>query len=345
MTSTQIVDTKGKKVGEVKLAEKVFGVELSTGTMHSHVVREMANARQGSASTLTRTEVRGGGAKPWRQKGTGRARAGSRRSPLWRHGGVIFGPKPRDYSLDMPKKMRRAALCSALTAVRDNFVIVKDFESLKEAKTKEFLAILKDLEIEGKKILVVLDYSCDNCKVVDLSARNVNRVKVVDQRNLGVKDLLDYDVILTNEKTINSLNDRLGSDEANAKAVRPSARKSAKGEEKKPNRRTLKRRENEKSKAKKAAKIGAAKESGKGKKKSESKAKAASAKKEKGEGKAKKSDSKPAKKDAAASKPAKSKKADDKKSSKQEPKKESKADAKKESKPESKKEGKDKKSD
>jgi large subunit ribosomal protein L4 len=176
MTSAQVVDLKGKKLSEVALSDAVFGIKPNMGVIHNALVRQLANARQGSANTKTRAEVRGGGRKPWRQKGTGRARAGSIRSPLWAGGGVPFGPKPRDYSITMNKKMRVLALKSALAASVEKLVVVQDFDNLKEAKTKLFSQVLKDLGHVGKKVLVVLDYACDACARVERAARKYRRV-------------------------------------------------------------------------------------------------------------------------------------------------------------------------
>lgn len=225
MASTQVLDLKGKKVGEVELDDTVFGIEPSQGAMHTALVRQLANARSGSASSLTRAEVRGGGRKPWRQKGTGRARVGSIRSPLWNGGGVIFGPKPRDFSLSMPKKMRRVALRSALTSRKDDIVIVKDFDSVKEAKTKAFNQILSDLELTGKKLLVILDFASETCKYVQLSARNIALVKVIHASNANVKDLLDCHKILTTERTLNALNTFLKTEPKKEKSEKAPAKK------------------------------------------------------------------------------------------------------------------------
>lgn len=235
MASTKVLDIKGKKVGDIELDDTIFGIEPSQGTMHTALVRQLANARSGSASTLTRSEVRGGGRKPWRQKGTGRARAGSIRSPLWNGGGVIFGPKPRNYSQSMPKKMRRVALRSSLSSRKDDIIIIKDFDSVKEAKTKAFCQILKDLELCGQKVLVVLDFECDSCKYVQLSARNIEKVKVIHSSNINVKDLLEADKILTTERTLNALNNHLKTEpkekksesEAKAKKKAPAKKKAA----------------------------------------------------------------------------------------------------------------------
>jgi large subunit ribosomal protein L4 len=208
MTSAQVVDLKGKKLSEVTLSDAVFGIKPNMGVIHNALVRQLANARQGSANTKTRAEVRGGGRKPWRQKGTGRARAGSIRSPLWAGGGVPFGPKPRDYSITMNKKMRVLALKSALAASVEKLVVVQDFDNLKEAKTKLFSQVLKDLGHEGKKVLVVLDYACDACARVERAARNIDSLKVIAMSNLNVKDLLHYEVILTNARTLEAINNR-----------------------------------------------------------------------------------------------------------------------------------------
>ena len=209
MTSAQVVDLKGKKLSEIQLADEVFAIEPNMGVLHTALVRQLANARRGNASTKTRSEVSGGGRKPWRQKGTGRARAGSIRSPLWAGGGVTFGPRPRDYSISMPKKMRVLALKSALAARAENLVVVQDFDNLKEAKTKQFHQVLKDLGLCDKKVLVVLDYACDACKRVELAARNIENLKVIRSSNLNVKDLLHHDVVLTNARTLEAINDRI----------------------------------------------------------------------------------------------------------------------------------------
>ncbi|HEY9869167.1 MAG TPA: 50S ribosomal protein L4 [Candidatus Obscuribacterales bacterium] len=208
MTSAQLVDLKGKKLGEVTLEDSVFGGEPNTHLLHSALMRQLANARAGTASTKTRSEVRGGGRKPWRQKGTGRARAGSIRSPLWEGGGVTFGPKPRDYTISMPKKMRQLALKSALAARVNDLVVVKDFAELKEPKTRLMAAVLKDLQLHGKKVLLVMDFSCSHCQLVERAARNIAGLKVLNSNNLNVKDLLDCDAILTTERTLEQINNR-----------------------------------------------------------------------------------------------------------------------------------------
>jgi large subunit ribosomal protein L4 len=208
MTSTQVLDLKGKKVGELQLEDSVFAAELKVGPMHQAVIRQLANARAGSANTKTRAEVRGGGRKPWRQKGTGRARAGSIRSPLWHGGGVVFGPKPRDYSVSMPQKMRHVAVRSALSVAKDKLVVVKDFDGLSAPKTKEFAQVLKALNIEcGTKVLVVLANPKEGAgATVYRAARNIEKLKVIAASQVNVKDLLHFDVILTSEDAIELLN-------------------------------------------------------------------------------------------------------------------------------------------
>jgi large subunit ribosomal protein L4 len=234
MTSAQLVNLKGKNVGEVNLSDTVFGIEPNTGVLFEALQRQLANARAGTAKAKTRAEVSGGGRKPWRQKGTGRARAGSIRSPLWAGGGVAFGPQPRDYSKAMPKKVRRLALKSALAARKDELVVVKDFSELKEAKTKEFAVALKQLGIDDKKVLLVLDFACETCEKVERAARNIDLLKVVHVNDLNVKDLLECEAVLTTERTVEAINTRFT---AEATKTEKPARKSksdrkAKGEAK-----------------------------------------------------------------------------------------------------------------
>lgn len=161
MPKVQVVNMQGSPVGELELDEYVFGIEPNTHVMHSAVVSQLASLRRGTHSTLLRGEVRGGGRKPWRQKGTGRARAGSIRSPLWRGGAVLFGPKPRDYGFSLPKKVRRLALRSALSSkvVEQQLIVLEDL-NLNEAKTREMVKVLKALNV-NKKALIVTDEACD----------------------------------------------------------------------------------------------------------------------------------------------------------------------------------------
>ena len=180
----------GKVVSELELNENVFGIEPNKTAMHSAVVNYLANQRQGTQSTLTRTEVSGGGRKPWRQKGTGHARQGSTRSPQWRHGGIALGPKPRSYRFVLNKKVKKLAMLSALSAkVSENEMVVVDAIKTDEFKTKTMVAMLKALEAE-KKTLIVLD--AVDAKVIK-SAANIEGVKTTQYNTLNVYDILNCD--------------------------------------------------------------------------------------------------------------------------------------------------------
>ena len=203
-----ILNTKGSAVGQIALDEKVFGVEPNLHVMHLALRRQLNNGRAGSACTKTRAEVSGGGRKPWKQKGTGRARAGSLRSPLFAGGGVIFGPKPRDYGFAMPQKARRLALKSALSARIDNTVLVKDFSEINEPKTKLMAETLKALKVEGK-ILIIADVKAAENAYLELSARNLPNVRIILPSNLNVKDLLEADNVIITEESINEITERL----------------------------------------------------------------------------------------------------------------------------------------
>ncbi len=203
-----ILSTDGKQVGQISLDEKVFGVEPNIHVMHMAVRRQLNNGRQGSACAKTRAEVSGGGKKPWKQKGTGRARAGSTRSPLFEGGGVIFGPKPRDYDFQMPQKARRLALRSALSARVENTVLVKDFSQITEPKTKLMTQALKALNVAGK-VLVVADTKAAENAHLELAARNLPSVKVILPANLNVKDLLEADSVILTEAAVNEITERL----------------------------------------------------------------------------------------------------------------------------------------
>lgn len=205
---TEILSTNGKSVGEIALSKEVFEVEPNLHLMHLALRRQLNNARQGSACAKTRAEVSGGGKKPWKQKGTGRARAGSLRSPLFAGGGVIFGPKPRDYSFAMPQKMRKAALRSALSAIVEKLVVVKDFSEIKEAKTKEMVQALNALKVSGK-ILIVADTKSAENQYLELSSRNIPSVRLILPSNLNVKDLLEADSVIMTEAAVNDVTERL----------------------------------------------------------------------------------------------------------------------------------------
>ena len=206
--TVKILSTQGSQLGEMELQGSVFNVEPNTHVMYLALKRQLNNARAGLASAKTRAEVSGGGKKPWKQKGTGRARAGSLRSPLFRGGGVIFGPKPRSYDTALPQKARKLALRSALSAKLDIITVVKDFSDIKEAKTKSMVKVLKDLNAQGK-ILIIADLCAEENKNLVLSARNINSVKLILPANLNVKDLVEADTIIATESAINSITERL----------------------------------------------------------------------------------------------------------------------------------------
>ncbi len=193
MPKVALYNMTGAQVGDIELNDSVFGVEVSEAAMHMLVKNYLANQRQGTQSTKTRTEVSGGGKKPWRQKGTGRARQGSIRAPQWKGGGVALGPKPRSYRFSVNKKLRRLALKSALTTkVNDNTIIVLDELQMEGIKTKDFAKVLGNLPVEGKALVVkdVLD------KNVVLSARNIPGVKTALVSTINVYDILKYDYLI-----------------------------------------------------------------------------------------------------------------------------------------------------
>ncbi len=190
MSKINVVDMAGKVVSDIELNDAIFGIEPNKVAMHAAVVNYLANQRQGTQSTLTRTEVSGGGRKPWRQKGTGHARQGSTRAPQWRHGGIALGPKPRSYRYSLNKKVKKLAMLSALSCkVADNEMIVVNEIKTDEFKTKTMVAMLKALEAE-KKTLIVLD-SVDN-KVIK-SVANIKGAKTTQVNTLNVYDILNCD--------------------------------------------------------------------------------------------------------------------------------------------------------
>lgn len=203
-----IHNTSGSSLGEIDLNDDVFGIEPNVHVMHLALRRQLCNGRSGSANTKTRAEVRGGGRKPWKQKGTGRARAGSLRSPLFAGGGVTFGPKPRDYSFSMPTKARRLALRSALSARMAAMTVVKDFSTIDAPKTKEVTKILKALNLEGK-ILVIADYKQPENQHLQLSVRNLPNVRLILPSNINVKDILEADQVLVTETAVKEITERL----------------------------------------------------------------------------------------------------------------------------------------
>lgn len=199
MPNINIVDMAGKAVGEIALSDAIFGIEPNNAVMHAVVVNYLANQRQGTQSTLTRTEVSGGGRKPWKQKGTGNARQGSIRAPQWRHGGIALGPKPRDYSYTLNKKVKRLALKSALSSkVLNKNLIVVDKIEMSEFKTKAIVKMLAAVGA-GKKALIVLPEV--DTKVIK-SAGNVPGVKTTLTNTLNVYDLLCYDTMIVSKAAV-----------------------------------------------------------------------------------------------------------------------------------------------
>lgn len=193
MPSINVVDMKGKKVGTVDLADSVFAIEPNAAVMHQMVVNYLANQRQGTQSALTRAEVSGGGKKPWRQKGTGRARQGSTRAPQWTHGGVVFAPKPRDYSFSVNKKVKRLALKSALSSkTADSEIIVVDAITLDEYKTKVVVDMLAAIGADKKTLIVLPEVD----KKVIKSASNIKGVKTAQVNELNVYDILNADKLV-----------------------------------------------------------------------------------------------------------------------------------------------------
>ena len=190
MAQVQVYNQEGKKTSKLELADSVFGIEPNANAMHLAVVSYLANQRQGTQSTLTRSEVSGGGAKPWRQKGTGRARQGSIRSPQWMHGGIALGPKPRKYKVELNKKVRRLAMKSALsTKVADNEMMVINKVELEAIKTKAMVDMLASLKAAKKTLIVTNEVD----EKIYKSARNIEGVKVVTASTLCVYDILNCD--------------------------------------------------------------------------------------------------------------------------------------------------------
>lgn len=202
MPKIDVYDIKGKKVSDIELADNVFGIEPNENIVHSVLVNYLANQRQGTQSTKTRAEVRGGGRKPWRQKGTGRARQGSIRAPQWIKGGIALGPKPRSYKYTVNKKERRLAIKSILSSkVLEKELTVVDKLELKEIKTKSMVNALSALKVEGKTLIVVPE----NNKNVLMSARNIEGVKTITANNINVFDLLKYTNLILPVDTVKKL--------------------------------------------------------------------------------------------------------------------------------------------
>ena len=201
MANVVVYNMEGKEVGTIELNDAVFGVEVNEHLVHMAVVQQLANNRQGTQKAKTRSEVSGGGRKPWRQKGTGHARQGSTRSPQWTHGGVVFAPTPRDYSFKLNKKEKRAALKSALTSrVQNGQFVVVDELKFEAIKTKNFKAVMNNLKVS--KALVVLN---ENDQNVVLSARNIPEVKTALVNTINVYDILKYNTVVATKAAVASI--------------------------------------------------------------------------------------------------------------------------------------------
>ncbi|AWM74102.1 MULTISPECIES: 50S ribosomal protein L4 [Lactobacillus] len=204
MANLKVIDQKGKDAGEVTLKDEVFGIEPNESVVFDAIIRQRAGKRQGTSKVKNRSAVRGGGKKPWKQKGTGRARQGSIRSPQWRGGGVVFGPTPRSYAYSMPRKQRRLAIKSVLSQkLIDKNLIVLDQLTMSAPKTKEFKSMLDSLNIEGKVLVVSED------KNVQLSARNLPKVKVVPINGLNVEDVVNYDKLILTKDAIEKIEENV----------------------------------------------------------------------------------------------------------------------------------------
>ena len=201
MANVSVYNIEGKEVGSIELNDAVFGVEVNEHLVHMAVVNQLANNRQGTQSAKTRSEVSGGGRKPWRQKGTGHARQGSTRSPQWTGGGVVFAPKPRDYSFKMNKKEKRIALLSALSSkVAESKIVVLDEFKLDEIKTKKFVEVMNNLKVD--KALVVIEGENKN---VVLSGRNIPTVKVSATNEINTYDVLKYETLVVTKAAVEKL--------------------------------------------------------------------------------------------------------------------------------------------
>ncbi|MBS4221029.1 50S ribosomal protein L4 [Bacillus sp. FJAT-49711] len=207
MPKVAVYSQAGSKVGEIDLNESIFGIEPNNHVLFEAIVMQRASLRQGTSKVKNRSEVRGGGRKPWRQKGTGRARQGSIRSPQWRGGGTVFGPVPRSYSYKLPKKVRRLAIKSALSAkVLEESVVVLESLNFEAPKTKEFVNVLANLPV-GKKALVVTEVLNEN---VALSARNIPGVTVVDANNVSVLDVVSHNTLIMTKAAVEKVEEVLG---------------------------------------------------------------------------------------------------------------------------------------
>ena len=207
MTKVSVLSQTGSSVGEIELNDAIFGIEPNEAVLFEALVQQRASLRQGNHKVKNRSEVAGGGRKPWRQKGTGRARQGSIRSPQWRGGGVVFGPTPRSYAYKLPKKVRRLALLSALSSkVREENIIVLDGLSFDAPKTKEFIQVLKDLSINKKALIVTADLD----ETVALSARNIPGISVITASGINVLDLVAHEKLVVTKAAVEKIEEVLG---------------------------------------------------------------------------------------------------------------------------------------
>ncbi len=201
MPNVALLNIKGENIGDITLSEEVFGQPVNAAVMHEVVVAHLANCRQGTQSAKTRSEVSGGGKKPWRQKGTGRARQGSTRSPQWRHGGVVFAPKPRDYTIRVNKKVKRLAMKSALSSkVEENELVVFDALNIEAPKTKEMVKVLKAVDVE--KALIVL---ADKDEAVERASANIPGVKTTLVGTLSVYEILKYEKLILTKASVEKI--------------------------------------------------------------------------------------------------------------------------------------------
>lgn len=206
MPKVALYNQSGSQVGDIELSDAVFGIEPNEPVLHQAVVMQQASLRQGTHKTKGRSEVSGGGRKPWHQKGTGRARQGSIRSPQWVGGGVVFGPTPRSYKFSLPKKVRRLAIKSALSSkVKENEIIVLEDLNLEAPKTKEMVAILANLSADGKALIVTADYN----ETIALSARNIPGVKFIEADDVNVLDVLKYDKLIITKGAVEKVEEVL----------------------------------------------------------------------------------------------------------------------------------------
>ncbi|HET7616807.1 MAG TPA: 50S ribosomal protein L4 [Bacillales bacterium] len=208
MLKVALYNQSGSQVGDIEMNDDVFGIEPNENVLYDAVVMQQASHRQGNHATKNRSAVRGGGRKPWRQKGTGRARQGSIRSPQWVGGGVVFGPSPRSYSYRLPKKVRRLALKSALSLkVKENdFVAVEDL-SVEKPKTKEIVSFLNNLSVDKKALVVTGDHN----EAVELSARNIQGVAVITAQDVNVLDVINYEKLIMTQEAVKKVEEVLGS--------------------------------------------------------------------------------------------------------------------------------------